>query len=92
MKNIISASLWSPPRPHTSTTGLSPTSTIAFTGSRPSSRAQRHTSRIIPRLAAARVTFSAQNEAATPSGTTAKVSSVNSGPYGLSSWCQLLSE
>ena len=90
MQNTIRKSLWSPPRPHTSTIGLSPTNAIAWTGSRPSRRAHLQTSRIVPRLASISDTFSAQNDAATPSGTTAKVSNVNSGPYGLSSWCQLL--
>ena len=80
MNRIIRKSLWPAPRPHTSTIGFRPTSTIAPTGSRPSSRAHFHTSTMIARLAATRIPFSAQNEPATPSGTTAKVSSVNSGP------------
>jgi hypothetical protein len=51
-------------------------------------RAHFHTRKIVPRLKAARIALIAQNEPATPSGTSAKVISVNSGPYGLSSWCQ----
>ena len=80
MKNTITKSLWSPPSPHTSTTGFRPTRTTAANGSRPSSRALFQTSRIVARLASASTPFNAQKDAATPSGTTAKVSSVNSGP------------
>ncbi len=71
MKNTMKKSLWSPPRPHTSTIGLRPTNTIACTGSRPSRRAHLHTNRIVPRLATATRAFSVHNEAASPSGTTA---------------------
>ncbi len=66
MKNTIRKSLWSPPRPHTSTIGLRPTSTIALTGSRSSSCAHFHTSRIVPRLVAIRIALIVQNDAATP--------------------------
>ena len=71
--------------------GLSPTSATAAMGSRPNSLAQRHTSPSIARLESARKAFSTQKEAGMPSGTNTNVNSVNRGPYGLSSWCQLLS-
>ena len=68
-----------------STTGFRPTNTIAATGSRPTRRAERHTRNTMPKLVSISRPFKSQNEIATPSGTTMKVISVNSGPYGLSS-------
>ena len=80
MKNTIRKSLWSPPSPHTSTIGLRPTSTIAVDRVAAEQLRARHTSRIVAEARERSTTFSAQNEPATPSGTTANVSSVNSGP------------
>ena len=74
------------------TIGLSPTSATAATGSRASRRAVFQIRCSIARLLHTSSTFSVQNAPAIPSGTTANVSSVNRGPYGLSSSCQLLSE
>ncbi len=71
MQNTVRKSLWSPPSPHTSTIGLRPTNTTAATGSRPSSRAHRHTSSSVARLAAPSNAFSVHSDAAIPSGTTA---------------------
>ena len=68
-----------------STIGFRPTNTIAATGSRPTRRAERHTRNTMPRLVSINRPFKRQNDAATPSGTTTKVISVNNGPYGLSS-------
>ncbi len=90
MHNIVSGSLWSPPMPHSSTIGFRPTIAIARRGSWPSRDAQRATSTTTARLHAIRIPLMVQNDAATPSGTSAKVMIVNSGPYGLSRWCQLL--
>ena len=46
-------SLWAPPTPQTSRTGLRPKRTVAATGERRRRRAQSHTSATHPRLAAA---------------------------------------
>ena len=62
---------------------MSPTSTTAGTGGRPSSRASAHTSQTQPRLVIATVTLYAHTPPAMPSGTVAYEPTVNSGPYGL---------
>ncbi len=53
--SIISRSLWPPPTPKITISGLRPTSATAFTGSIPRSRAAFHTSATVPRLASAAI-------------------------------------
>ncbi len=57
-----------------------PMITAAVSGSRPSRSAQRYTRNTVARLATISAIFIAQKDPATPSGTSAIVKTVNSGP------------
>ena len=54
----------------------------------PRRRAQAQISAVQPMAARAMIPFSAHISPATPSGTSAYVSSVNSGPYAVGVWSQ----
>ncbi|MCW3034219.1 MAG: hypothetical protein QOK19_734 [Solirubrobacteraceae bacterium] len=64
-------SLWAPPTASTSSTGFSPTKTVANAAERPSLEAVRAVSQTAPRLHSAVRTFSVHSAPASPSGAVA---------------------